>query len=428
MTRKCFFTAASVLTLLAALAFPPHVASGDALCFVEGAPTPVPTRTGTVTLGVCHNNILQVQSVTGGGSPIPQPTQPYSVILTSPLPVPVSLPTSFQTAFPTPIPLPTQPYIVTWPSALPVSGAFPTPIPFPTQPYSVTFPSAQPVTGAFPTPIPRPTDTAGNIIAVTPANYSTPMAVSVAATACPGNCLTVTAPYAGSVSFNITGLTGLGATVTFKASNDNVTFTSVNVVRELNNAVSSTTTTDGIYKIDATNGEYISAQVTTAGSGSMNISYVAKNASSVIKAACVTNCATPIPYPTNSNSVLKTAPDSVNDPCSVPANYLGTAFNLSATDTTIVTHSASTKIYICSFTINNTVATGNTRLRYGTTTTTPCDTGGVNLYNSGLAVDGANYSNAGWPQFVAVPANNDLCITFTGTGGVAAGSVTYVQQ
>lgn len=47
----------------------PH-ASADAICFNNAAPTPLPT-TLRPTLGICNNNILGVQIVGSGGTPIP---------------------------------------------------------------------------------------------------------------------------------------------------------------------------------------------------------------------------------------------------------------------------------------------------------------------------------------------------------------------
>jgi hypothetical protein len=138
--------------------------------------------------------------------------------------------------------------------------------------------------------------------------------------------------------------------------------------------------------------------------------------------------ATPVPAQTSSSGAATVSVSASDDPCANVAGYATAPFSAVATDTTVITHSGSTKTYICSAYLTNGVATGNTRIRYGTTTTTACDTGGVNLYNSGLMLSALNANGGGYPVFKAVPASQDVCITFTGTGGTGAGSLTYVQQ
>lgn len=108
-------------------------------CFNNALPIPTPAITGQATAPICINGVLQT-SGGGGATPIPFPTFPW----------PISLPTSFQTSFPTPLPNSSSvPFYITCvvvapgvcptplaiqPISLPVSfqTAFPTPIPFPT--------------------------------------------------------------------------------------------------------------------------------------------------------------------------------------------------------------------------------------------------------------------------------------------------------
>jgi hypothetical protein len=100
----------------------PRYVRADALCYQNVVPTPIPTAK-SVTLGLCASNVLQVNVVGAGGSPLPTAapaaTPPYQIVCATTAP-------SGSVVCPTPIPLPTQPYQVNC-----VSGCA-TPIPFPT--------------------------------------------------------------------------------------------------------------------------------------------------------------------------------------------------------------------------------------------------------------------------------------------------------
>lgn len=112
----------------------PQAAKADSLCYLSATyPSPVPTNSGAAILGLCPAGVLQVNATTTGApTPIPYPTTSAGVLLVQPTNVPtigvtvvntpavtcptcptplavqpVSLPTSFQTSFPTPIPFPT---------------------------------------------------------------------------------------------------------------------------------------------------------------------------------------------------------------------------------------------------------------------------------------------------------------------------------
>jgi hypothetical protein len=203
---------------------PVNMAKADALCYLSATyPTPVPTNAGAAVIGLCPGGVLQVNATTTGApTPIPYPTATGGVLLVQPTNVPtigvtvvntptvtcpscptplaiqpVSLPTSFQTAFPTPIPFPTlgvnvlntptvnqgtSPWVVNTPP--PFSGS----VTQGTSPWVVTTPpptttvtvtqatgtnlhavidsgtiTANAGTG-FPTPIPFPTPKSGTIL------------------------------------------------------------------------------------------------------------------------------------------------------------------------------------------------------------------------------------------------------------------------
>ncbi len=156
-------------------------AEADGICTAATYPTPIPAGVNGITVPLC--------SAFGGATPAPAPTQPYQVnVVNTPgvviqntsipitaattIPVsgsfptplaiqPVSLPTSFQTAFPTPIPFPTLGVDVLNTPTVNAGTGFPTPLAV--QPVSGTV-TANAGTG-FSTPIPYATS-AGTVLKV----------------------------------------------------------------------------------------------------------------------------------------------------------------------------------------------------------------------------------------------------------------------
>jgi hypothetical protein len=203
------FIAVYALAILASCASFAHVsppASADSICFNTVAATPVPAI-GRPTLGLCNNNILQVNATITGApaapTPIAYPTNTAGVLLVQP----TNVPTTGVTVVNTPgVVIQNTSIPVTAATTLPVSGTLTvnTPVPGPTDANGI--PLVHPtaigtvqVTGAFPTPVPYAT-AAGSVLQVQITVAPTPLpaqvnACNVGFTACSNVGTTVTDGY-----------------------------------------------------------------------------------------------------------------------------------------------------------------------------------------------------------------------------------------
>jgi len=122
------------------------------------------------------------------------------------------------------------------------------------------------------------------------------------------------------------------------------------------------------------------------------------------------------------------------DPCQNPSTAKSSAIVTGATATTSLTVAltASKSIYVCGLSIYIPGAANLTTftLVSGTTTTTPCDTGAVNLTGAqGItSVIGTNINMGYGGTIVKVPSGKNLCTTQAGTNSAMTGVITYIKQ
>lgn len=114
------------------------------------------------------------------------------------------------------------------------------------------------------------------------------------------------------------------------------------------------------------------------------------------------------------------------DPCADP-NVAKSSVAISvtsATTTNLVSASGTTKVYVCAFEISS--VGGTSKLEYGTTSSTACDTGATALTGPFAAASNVNLSGGG--TLMSTPASQQLCIVSGASTTATAGVLTYVQQ
>ena len=107
------------------------------------------------------------------------------------------------------------------------------------------------------------------------------------------------------------------------------------------------------------------------------------------------------------------------------------AISITTTPTLLVPPSGSTQIYVTAWDVRANTA-GNFSLVYGTTTSTPCDTGTIAItgtYN--FAAQSALSRDGGAQPLFVIPPGNALCAVTSGAPPGAsvsmAGSLSYTQ-
>ncbi len=119
-----------------------------------------------------------------------------------------------------------------------------------------------------------------------------------------------------------------------------------------------------------------------------------------------------------------------SDPCQDPIlQKQSAAINLGASATTaVVAASTGKSIYVCNFEASAVGTNPTLTFKYGTQTTTACDTGAVNLTGAMIpaAADGMIMLEYGGTVMTS-PASNQLCIT-TGATTSIQGVLNYIQQ
>lgn len=100
-----------------------------------------------------------------------------------------------------------------------------------------------------------------------------------------------------------------------------------------------------------------------------------------------------------------------------------------ATTTELVAASAGKKVYLCSFHTSTGGTTPTIQFKYGTKTTTACDTGATNLSGAFAPPSATMFSLTGASgTLLSTPAANELCATTGGTSPAFIGVVVYVQR
>ncbi|MGC2783859.1 MAG: hypothetical protein WA397_08515 [Roseiarcus sp.] len=107
------------------------------------------------------------------------------------------------------------------------------------------------------------------------------------------------------------------------------------------------------------------------------------------------------------------------------------AISITTNSTQLVAPSASTQIYVTAWDVRANTA-GNFSLVYGTTTSTPCDTGTVALTGTYNFASQSSLSRDGGVQpLYVIPSGNALCAVTSGAPASAsvsmAGSLSYTQ-
>jgi hypothetical protein len=275
-----------VVLALLFLAQAPRTVSADAVCYQGAVPAPTPA-TGQVTLPVCVNGVLQAGV---GGTPVPQPTQPYSVnVLNTPT-------VNAGTGFPTPLAVQpvsgtvttnqgTSPWVVNTPP--PFSGT----VTQGTSPWIVNTPapfSGVVTQGTSPwvvnTPVPYPTAAVGSYLLVSPTALPT-LSVTVTNVSSFPTPLAVQ-PVSGTVTAN------QGGTWTVQPGN---------------------TANTTAWKVDGSAVTQPISGTITANQGT-NPWTVGTHAVTQGTSPWVVN--TPVPYPTNGSGVLKVDGSAVTQPVS----------------------------------------------------------------------------------------------------------------
>ncbi len=99
-----------------------------------------------------------------------------------------------------------------------------------------------------------------------------------------------------------------------------------------------------------------------------------------------------------------------------------------ATTTQLVALSASKIIYVCSLNFTTGGTTPTYQFKYGTQTTTPCDTGAANISGAFAPVSGSTFIAMGSGVLMQTTASQQLCVTTGGTTPAANGFITFVQM
>ncbi len=128
-------------------------------------------------------------------------------------------------------------------------------------------------------------------------------------------------------------------------------------------------------------------------------------------------------------------PVSTSDPCSSAAKSSAVISVATATTTSLVAVSGSTKVYVCGFSMSiapSATAADTAAFEYGTGAACTGPTALTGTYGNGDLTSAApvvpvSYGGAGQTVFASA-ASNGICILTTGTAVSVQGVLTYVQQ
>lgn len=118
------------------------------------------------------------------------------------------------------------------------------------------------------------------------------------------------------------------------------------------------------------------------------------------------------------------------DPCqSAAIPKSSAAINIGSATTTAVVAKATGKVtYVCSFNASIAGTSPTVLFKYGTQTTTPCDTGATSVSGTYAPTSGSVLALGTGSVTMQTAVTTDLCITTAGTGPSVQGVLTYVQQ
>lgn len=124
------------------------------------------------------------------------------------------------------------------------------------------------------------------------------------------------------------------------------------------------------------------------------------------------------------------APDAVaGDPCQLPSIPKSSAAIsiASATTTNVIAKATGKTTYVCSFAATATGTSPTILFKYGTLSSTACDTGAVSLSGTLAPTAGTFVALGSGGTLFQGAVTTDICVTTGGTPGVQ-GIITYVQQ
>jgi len=203
----------------------------------------------------------------------------------------------------------------------------------------------------------------------------------------------------------------------------------VNVVSPTSFALStlSVAASTGWQRFDITNAPTNVLQLTVTGAGTGSVNWTAiynfVPPSSQVFSGLNVNCV---------NGCTGAAP-SITDPCQSNTILKSSATIGGTINQKVVAAVAAKQIFVCGFTFTLSGAVAQTaQFNFGTTTTTPCDTGTTALTGTFTPQDVNNGSSVsspggGFTQFT-VPTAKDLCLFPNAAGPAQNGYLTYVQQ
>jgi uncharacterized lipoprotein YbaY len=121
---------------------------------------------------------------------------------------------------------------------------------------------------------------------------------------------------------------------------------------------------------------------------------------------------------------------NVGDPCQNPnVTKLSAVVNIaSATTAAIVSNVTGKAVYVCDYGVTLAGTSPTAQFKYGTQTTTACDTGAVLLTGVMAPTAGSFVSPGHGGDHFHTAVSQQLCATVTGTGPSVQGWLTYVQQ